>query len=181
MVEFYNEVDTSFVQLKDQMRGSLRKREFSVIEKDLCKQYLGLSVNCDVFTSDKAKIGDKTIHSKKYLRKGKTNSYTVSFAVQNSKEYGEIVEFFQLEGTIYAFIDVYDINQDDSFFPEKNGTGFYDFFTENFQIFYVLVKDLGNKPKRFIVKASKILNKCIKIRVGHLNFLTELKFEIEHD
>jgi mRNA-degrading endonuclease RelE of RelBE toxin-antitoxin system len=52
---------------------------------------------------------------------------------------------------------------------------------ENFNKFYILVKDLGSKPKRCIVKASNILNKCIKIRVGHFNLLTELKFEIEHD
>ena len=47
---------------------------------------------------------NKMFHSKKYSRRGNSNSYSISYLLDNEINYGDIEYFLEINNNFYAFI-----------------------------------------------------------------------------
>ena len=144
--------------------------------KNLFKDKFDLDVN-KVLSSTRFKNKKLFLHSKNYSRKGKANSYTISFREDNIKKYAFIIEFYKQKNEIFALVDV--ISMSDFNLPTSDGY-FYDKITNGlFEKFYNFVDT--KILKRDLIKCDNIELKCIIVKNKISELITEIKYEFEHD
>jgi len=119
-------------------------------------------------------------HSYNYSRKGKLNSYTVSYLENEKSEFGRIEYFFEVNGKFYAYIKKIKISDDLSTTIPKSSGKFYDFVLKQLKNYYKLIQ-----KSQFniydIIGCKSIQKKCIIIESEKNEFITEMSYEFEHD
>ena len=120
------------------------------------------------------------LHSKSYNRKQTSNSYTVSFNENGCTKYGEILEFYEIENEVYAVINVF--KKCKMNLPVYHSSFLYEILKKNGLIerFFCCInrKDITLD----IILCKNISNKCIVVKNSHHNeYITEVKYEYEHD
>jgi hypothetical protein len=144
--------------------------------KNLFKDKFDLDVN-EVLSSTRFKNKKLFLHSKNYSRRGKANSYTISFREDNIKKYAFIIEFYKQKNEFFALVDV--ISMSDLNLPTSDGY-FYDKITNGlFEKFYNFVDT--KILKRDLIKCDNIELKCIIVKNKISELITEIKYEFEHD
>ena len=81
--------------------GTRTSRNLNQLEKSFFSVNFGLNIEAAV-TGDRVKFHGRIFHSINYSRRGKLNSYTVSYK-NNNKKYGKIEYFIEQNGIFYAF------------------------------------------------------------------------------
>ena len=104
--------------IKDQLVPPISKDRLSHEKSLVFKEYFGLSSSSNVLTANRCVINNKMYHSINYTRKGRTNSYTVSFSYRGSKQFGDIEHFLEVNGELYALLKVFPIINSEFSFPQ---------------------------------------------------------------
>ena len=77
----------------------------------LAKQVLNYDpLHGQIINSNRCKINNHVFHSLNYLKRGKTNSFTVSFDKNNEEKFCFIKNFFSLENDIYAVVNILSVD-----------------------------------------------------------------------
>ena len=96
----------------------------STFEKNILKDKFEI-LSDKAFIGEKIFINNKIFHSKSYSRKGKTNSFSISFSEKSkTKQFAEILHFLKINETLYAFIQKFETFTNlNEILP--NSTGFF--------------------------------------------------------
>jgi hypothetical protein len=132
--------------------------------------------NKDALISERFQMNNKILHSKSYKRKGNSNSYSISYLLDNELKYADIEYFLEIDNKYYAFITRHTLINN-YILPESTGF-FYDMAKKYFSYFFKAIRYSNNID---IIECESILNRCIIIENKDDIFLTELKYEFEHD
>ncbi len=160
---------------KTSLVGSLLNRKLNSEESNLLKYNYNISDKYALI-SDRFLINNKMFHSKKYSRRGNSNSYSISYLLDNEINYGDIEYFLEINNNFYAFITKHTLI-DDYKIPESSGF-FYNMVKKYFSYFFKVISYSNDFD---IIECKTILNRCIIIENKKEIFLTELKYEFEHD
>lgn len=147
----------------------------NVIKKILLDKY-----NIDksyVCKSDRLYIKNKLYHSKSYSRRGKSNSYTISYQIEKIKHFGDIEYFLEVDNKIFAMINKHKIVNNLNVLPISSGF-FYEIAKNNFYKYYNIIEYTNTLD---LIDINCILNRCIIIDNKKNIFITELTYEFEHD
>jgi hypothetical protein len=126
--------------------------------------------------SDRIFLNNKTFHSLSYSRRGETNSYSISYKTNDEIKYADIEYFLEINNKFYALINIHNVITN-SVLPESTGY-FYDIVRKYFSNFFKVIQFSSDYE---VIDCECILNKCIIINSTNDIFLTELKYEFEHD
>ena len=132
--------------------------------------------NKDALISERFQMNNKILHSKSYKRRGNSNSYSISYLLDNELKYADIEYFLEIDNKYYAFITRQTLINN-YILPESTGF-FYDMAKKYFSYFFKAIRYSNNID---IIECESILNRCIIIENKDDIFLTELKYEFEHD
>ena len=187
--EFENEELLGFIrnrlEIKDYaskeiicLLGTVNKKKLSSNEKIFLENKFQIMDEYG-FYGDRLSIKNKVYHSKNYSRKGKSNSYSVSYLEKNKKNYCDIEYFFEIEGKFYAKVTKHEIfDEIKQFLPNSHGY-FYDRVINVFQKYFKIIDNSNNFD---FINCENILNRCIITNNNNnLKFITELAYEFEHD
>jgi len=163
----------------------LPTRLYGKIEKTKLKDnlealfYTLFNVKIDsIVKSDRAYLNKKLFHSKLYSRKGKSNSFTISYFDQSHKLYADIEFFFQYNNQIYAVITKHLLKKiNDNVLPKSSGF-FYEITMKYFSVYFKLIE---KSNLNHIININVIHSRCIIIENNKDILLTELEYEFEHD
>ena len=159
--------------------GQRTRRRLEERERKLFKINFEFDIEEAVFC-DRLKFEGKLYHSYNYSRKGKLNSYTVSYLENEKSEFGRLEYFFEVKGKFYAYIKKINISDDLSTTIPKSSGKFYDFVLKQLKNYYKLIQ-----KSQFIIydiiDCKSIQKKCIIIESEKNEFITEMSYEFEHD
>lgn len=155
--------------------GSVQKRKINQNENQLLKIY---DNSKDVLIGDKVIINSRIFHSKRYKRKGEYDSYSISYSKDSIINYGQIEYFIEVNNRLYAYVSLYEIdNNYEQFLPQSSGV-FFSFVNQYFKHYFKIIK---TSCLADIIDCSTILNRCIIIKNEDIMFITEIVNDFEHD
>ena len=167
--------------MQNKLISQLKRRELTTSEKEILSTNFSINLFEEMVESTKIRYESKVFHSKQNNRKINSNSYTISFKINNEIEYGEILYFFEHKNTIFAKINVF-LKLINEVLPEKISGFFYDTFEKLYSDFYGMVDVGADKSREDIIMVEQIKFKCILINYkNNLFYITNLVYEYEHD
>jgi len=86
-----------------ELLGTRTSRNLIPLEKLFFESNFNLNLDAAI-TGDRVKFKGRVYHSTNYSRRGKLNSYTISYKKNNKKKYGIIEHFIEHNENFYAFI-----------------------------------------------------------------------------
>jgi len=160
---------------KQGLIGTIKKKNFSCEIKNILEDNFNLKCH-EAVISDRIFLNNKTFHSLSYSRRGETNSYSISYKTNDEIKYADIEYFLEINNKFYALINIHNVITN-SVLPESTGY-FYDIVRKYFSNFFKVIQFSSDYE---VIDCECILNKCIIINSTNDIFLTELKYEFEHD
>lgn len=145
-------------------------------ERKIFLEKFNLDVNY-VLKSDRLYIKNKLYHSKSYSRKGKSNSYSISYEINNIKYYADIEYFLEINNKIYAFIKKHNIISNLDVLPISTGF-FYETVKKYIFNYFKIIEYTENFD---IIEISSIHNRCVIVDNKKNLFVSEITYEFEHD
>ena len=143
------------------------------------KHFIFKSSSVELFVADRCSLGNKIYHSEFYIRRGRINSYSVSFSHDNTKKFGDIQKFFSIKGVMYAIIKTYPVINDVNILP-KTSIQLNSLVPPSlFLRFYNQIN--SNNFHFLIIECNQIVHRCLYIHNNKQSFFSELVYEVEHD
>lgn len=164
----------------DELIGRTKTRELDIIEKQFFTNKNYKIVSTEVTCSERAFLNFKTYHSKNYKFRRDSNSFTVRFVENQEEKFGEILEFFNLNGEVFVKINEFIVTSDlRDVFPVSTGY-FYSVLTNNvLNRFYKLIVSTSNTIR--VIFGRDITCKCIVFNNNNKLTITPVIYEYEHD
>jgi hypothetical protein len=160
----------------NELLGNCKSRYLDSSEKEFFKDLVDHEIIC----SHRAILNHRTYHSKNYKLKRDSNSYTIRFFQNNEEKFGEILEFLNINGKIFAKVNEFIISSDlNNFFPKSSGYFYSILMTKVLIRFYKLI--ISTSPQISFIKGSDIVCKCIVFSNDNQLILTPIIYEYEHD
>lgn len=160
--------------------GTLEKRQMNCLEKNLLSSYSAINFN-SVLICDRIKLKSRIFHSISYSRKGNCDSYTISYTNENLIKYGQINYFLEYNGHLYAAIQVLKIKDCiRHILPSSTGYIYETIKDYLFEKYYKII-DHELEKELALINVDCIQNRCLLITSPEFTFITELKYEFEHD
>ena len=164
--------------LDEELLPNFLTKNFSKEEQKIlfCKFRVRVDASNTRVEASRARINNIIYHSKNYIKKGKTNSYTVCY---NINKYGNILYFFIFDKKMYAVIEKIEILAD----LKNIFDGIEDKFKlyvneQNFKKFYQLTSCLIELNE--IILVNQIICKTIVISNNQNSFITNLVSTCKH-
>ena len=165
---------------RNKLLGCTERRALTLEEIELFEKDYKMKVTLASF-AQRAKINSRIFHSVAYTQKGKLNSYTITFKNKEEENYAKIEYFCEVYSKIFAFIKVIHFKNDSELtqiLPKSSGI-FLNFLEAQMKNYYKVIK--SEEDSIAIIEAESIINRCLIIETQYYNFLTEIKYEFEHD
>jgi hypothetical protein len=96
--------------VKDTLLGPFKKRYLKNDEKILF-QAANIKIDETILASARCILDYEVYHSKKYDRRGNSNSYTICFYYENQENFGEIEEFFRYGASLLCKVKMFELNE----------------------------------------------------------------------
>ncbi|CAF1147912.1 unnamed protein product [Adineta ricciae] len=139
-----------------------------------CNNYQGC-----VKTYRRCLIRQKMFHSLQYVKRKRTNSYSVQYEIRSGlKEFGIIEVFFQCKGNTYALIKNFQVTN--AFSDHFQGSRYYDLLKRSIDKFYFVVKRTNNGR---LISAEKVEKHLVIFEdiFGKALLITPISSMTEHD
>lgn len=162
---------------KHNLLGTLKTRKLSKEERILFRE-AKIKVDTTILTSTRCFFNNEVYHSKKYDRRGNSNSYTICFNQGNEEQFGEIDEFFHSGTSLLCKVKMFELieNYELPSIPEK----FKNYVNKvNFSKFFKCFTD--ENFRYIVIDCKSIQCKVLKIYGTNYQFLSKLMYSFEHD
>lgn len=177
LLEFANSFDALGSQTKNSLLAPFKRRKLSNEEKRLFKA-ANIQVEQEILVSSRCILNYEVFHSKKYDRRGNSNSYTICFSYENNERYGEIDEFFRCGTSLMCKVKMFEQKADfelpsiprvfQQYVNLKNFSKYFQYFSDE-------------KYTYTLIDCKYILCKALKIYGSKYQFLSKLVYSFEHD
>lgn len=120
----------------------------------------------------------KCCYIQKTIKKS-SNSYTISFTENNTIQFGEITEFYEIQNEYYALINIF--KKLNRLNLPLSHSYLYDLFKNKglFERFYSSIST--DEVTLDIVLCKNITHKCIVVKNPAGTYITKVMYEYEHD
>lgn len=153
-------------------------KELSIEIKQIIYDKFGFNSQNIITGSRFSGPNNMLLHSKKYQLKKSSDSYTIAYIENNTIQFGEIIEFYQIQNEFYALVNIFKKKR--SNLP-LSLSFFYNIFKNKglFERFYTSI--CTEDVTLDIILCKNISNKCIVVQNPAGKYITRVMYQYEHD